>query len=228
MFTGGPWWHEEFSEYAAGDSGFTSLTAERVAWHADYTDAYCYNPYYWFSTPNFVQRFKAARSLFPYLTKVHNDDLFSTNQVINAQYRYMTGCLIGLHWAAEIYENKYSENIDPIGAAHNILGVTFHALQDFYSHSNWIDEVSRRDKTFLDIPSCEIETNYLYTGSYEEDGGPKSHGKFSIICSVTGGAFGPALTFSMDLYCSALSPFSNDDICKEYRDCNENDPTNVG
>lgn len=229
LFKGDPWWHEKLSENAIEGLGFSPLVSDRIAWHADYTDSYCYNPYYWFSTPDFVDRFKAARSLFPFLTKVHNDDLFSTDQVIAAQYRYMTGCLVGLHWAAEIYENKHSENVDPIGAAHNILGVAFHALQDFYSHSNWIDDESRRDSTFLDIPSCDLKNEYLFTGSYEEDGGIKSHGKFSIICSLTAdGSLGSVLSFAMDLYCSDLNPFSDDDICNEYRDCDELDPTNVG
>ena len=53
----------------------------------------------------------------------------------------MCGCLIGLHWAAQIDKGEHFENVQALGAAHNILGVTFHAIQDFYSHSNWIDPV---------------------------------------------------------------------------------------
>ena len=103
-------------------------------------------------------------------------DLFSTSNVINAQYRYMCGCLVGLHWAAQIYEGSHNENVDALGAAHNILGVAFHAIQDFYSHSNWIDEPARRDKTFLDMLDV-VDQEFLYTGGYEQEGGDiKPHG----------------------------------------------------
>lgn len=226
LFLGLPWWHEVLSENAASDFGFSPTAAAMVAWHADHTDSYAYNPFYWFKTVGF-DRFRAARSLSPDLAKVHNDDLFSTAQVISAQYRYMTGCLVGLHWAAQIYGGTYTENVDALGAAHNILGVTLHALQDFYSHSNWIDEPSRRKSTFLDFCGS-VEDEYLYTGSFEEDGGIKSHGKYSIVCSLTapGRDVSGALKYVFDLYC--VTPlFSNTDVCKEYRDCDELDPTNI-
>lgn len=88
----------------------------------------------------------------------------------------MSGCLIGLHWAAQVYEGSHKENVDALGPAHNILGVTFHALQDFYSHSNWIDEKERRGKIFLDMSDSDLEKGYLYTGSVQESGGIKPHG----------------------------------------------------
>lgn len=79
LFFGNPWYHEVFSEEAALDAGFSADVAERIAWHADYTDSYCYNPFYWFQTAD-ISRFKAARSLYPDLAKVHYDDC-NTNQV---------------------------------------------------------------------------------------------------------------------------------------------------
>jgi hypothetical protein len=140
--------------------------------------------------------------------------LHTLQQVITAYYRYMNGCLIGLQWAAELYNNpSLYPDIDAVNFAQNILGITFHAIQDFYSHSNWIDEPDRRDKIFLDIPLCELESTFLYTGSFEEEFGIKPHGKFSVICSVT--QWSDFFETSMDIYCA----FSSSEICMEYADC---------
>jgi hypothetical protein len=178
LINGLPWYHEKFSAEACKSFGITDEAAKEIAWHADYTDSYAYNPIYWFSTTDFINRFKAAQSLAPDLVKVHNDDLFNTAQVITAQYRYTKGCLLGLHWAAEIFEGAWTESVDfdSIGAAHNILGVAFHAIQDFYSHSNWIDDPNRRSKLFWDSVRSTLEDEFLYTGSYEEKNGIKPHG----------------------------------------------------
>lgn len=226
MMLGNPWYHEVLSETAAEAFGFDTEAAHRIAWNADITDSYAYNPFYWFDPlTSFgleaaVHRFKAAKSIGPDLVKVHNDDLFTTMQVVHTQYRYMTGCLVGLHWAAQIYEGTHSENADALGAAHNILGVTFHAIQDFYSHSNWIDDAARRDSIFLDHSHDELSSMYLYTGAYEEDGGIKSHGKYSILCSLVAGELGATISTVLDAYCS-ISLFDDTDVCIEYRDCDE-------
>jgi len=180
-----PWHHEGFSKEACAEVGFSTPSAENVAWHADYVDSYCYNPLWWFNLGDGggYDRFKASRSISPDLKKVHFDDLNFPQQVITAFYRYINGCLVGLNWAAEVYdEPSLAPGIDPIGAAHNLLGVALHAIQDFYSHSNWIDDPSHRDKIFFDVPIRELETTFLYTGYYEEDLGIKPHGKYSLIC----------------------------------------------
>lgn len=84
MVKGNPWWHTTLSEEASKEAGFSKDASERVAWHALYTDFYIYNPFYWFGTSKFVNRFKAAMSIKPDLLKVHNDDLFTTRQIITA------------------------------------------------------------------------------------------------------------------------------------------------
>ena len=172
MLKGQPFHHEDITETALKDAGFALETSDAIAWHADYVDSYLYNPIWWFSgvvsdNPVF-DRFVAARSISPELEKLHFDDL-GTSQVVSMFLRYMRGCLVGLYWAAEIYNGSYMENIDPIGAAHNIIGVTLHAIQDFFSHSNWIDEVNRRDKTFLDFQTCDLDEMQRYTGYYEDE-----------------------------------------------------------
>ena len=35
--------------------------------------------------------------------------------------------------------------------AHNLLGVSLHANQDFYSHSNWIDDDDLRSRTWFEV-----------------------------------------------------------------------------
>ena len=63
------------------------------------------------------------------LGKLHFDDLFSPQQVRAAWDRLLGGTFAGLVWASER---------DDVTAAHHIVGVSLHALQDFYTHSNWL------------------------------------------------------------------------------------------
>jgi len=75
MVKGNPWWHTTLSEEASKEAGFSKDASERVAWHALYTDFYIYNPFYWFGTSNFVNRFKAAMSIKPDLLKAMTSSL---------------------------------------------------------------------------------------------------------------------------------------------------------
>ena len=172
-FINGPFYHEVLSGKALEGAGFAGNAADDIGWHAEYIDSYLYSPIWWLqgvTTANpLLGRLTASLSIRPDLGKIHFDDLGTTDQVLNMWHRYMRGCLVGLYWAAEIDAGTYSENLDPIGAAHNLLGVTLHAIQDFYSHSNWIDKENRRERSFFDVAECDLKDMFLYTGSYEND-----------------------------------------------------------
>jgi hypothetical protein len=52
-----------------------------------------------------------------------------------------------------------------------ILGASLHMVQDFYSHSNWVDEFVRKSPgspvpTWQDVPAAQRATMQLYTGAY--------------------------------------------------------------
>ena len=168
------------------DKGEKKWAADSLAWHADYLDSYCYNPAFWFDPTNGggLARFKAVLVDQPDLVKLHFDDLSSTSQTKRAWGRYLGGAIAGLQWAA---------NRDDVEAARHITGITLHALQDFYSHSNWVDRPERRTLTWPEAgtPSATDGSDprdalHLYSGAYDLPlhGGFRSHGKFALDCAA--------------------------------------------
>ncbi len=136
-------------------AGFSSAAATSVAWHADNIDSYLYNPTFWLKDGVGGQRTKAALTAYAELAKLHHDDTFTTAGIRDNWKRYSAGALIGLVWAAE--------NND-VAAAHQILGMAAHAVQDFYSHSNWIDDPARRDMTWFEQPALESPARFKKPG----------------------------------------------------------------
>jgi hypothetical protein len=221
----GPWHHENVTRKAASTAGFDHLdesktrdgkkyakkdtykAAEVLGWHADYIDSYLYSPIWW--AEGGLDRFKVSLATAPELEKLHFDDLFDSDKVRHAWRRYASGTLAGLLWAKE---NK------DVAAAQNIVGVSLHAMQDFYTHSNWIDDPARRDKTFFEIPVADRARMNLFTGAYEhgEHLGVKHHGKVMVACSLFKQ---PGVREVMSAACGAGSPIGNSDICKQLSEC---------
>jgi hypothetical protein len=228
---GNPWHHEAISRDAAKAAGFTfnpridsepapipglatafkpdprrtgDRAAEAIAWHADYVDSYLYNPLWW--APGGIGRFKVALATAPELEKVHFDDLFDANKVRYMWRRYVSGTMAGLKWARDH---------DDVAAAQNIVGVSLHALQDFYSHSNWIDDPSRRPVTFFSTPLNSRISLPLYTGAYEQEAhqGIKHHGKYLFEATIMNQ---PGVRQILSVVCGPGSPLGNSDMCKAY------------
>lgn len=209
---GNPWHHEAISEDAMRARGFGAQALDEVAWHADYVDSYLYNPLWWIQGG--LSRYKVAMASFTDLSHVHFDDNFSGEHVRRTWRRYLSGCMAGLVWAAEHND---------VSAARNILGVSLHANQDFYSHSNWIDAPERRTKTWFEYPVADRNKLAVYIGAYElpEQLGVKHHGKITPGCTVLRqGALKPML----DAGCSAFSPLHNHKICDMYDECKTGTP----
>jgi hypothetical protein len=237
MLDGNPWYHPAFTYLAASRSGFSPEAGASLAWHADYIDAYAYNPTWWFQEaylPAFGEVADANRSpagalpwdryissvaVMPDLVKLHFDDHYFTNQIDATWYRYFTGTLAGLLWAAEN---------DDVAAAHTLLGVSLHAIQDFYSHSSWMDEPDRRPLTWLNLTPEQRLAESVKSGTYEEpDLFDYPHGKPSLDCSIMknalnfiadvvhldfDGVFGELCDHSLLRYWS---------LCDMFRDCCE-------
>ena len=220
-------WHHQDIAYDAliaagfrpGPSSTGQGAAEAITWHADYIDSYLYNPLFWI--PGGINRFKVSLATGPELLKLHFDDNFSLPAVQAAYRKYVTGTLAGLMWARERGD---------VASAHNILGVSLHAMADFYAHSNWVDDPARRDKTWFDMTPAQRNVLPLYIGAYEEPEqlGVKHHGKILPVCSaIKVGLIEQVLAVG----CRGISPFTKMTICDHYRECtravNINPPASV-
>lgn len=219
---GKPWHHEDITERAlqGDDDRYPTEVkfsggAESIAWHADNIDSYLYNPVFWAKgvyQSSVIKRTKSALVGFEDLAKLHFDDTFTTSGIRSNWERYAMGTLIGLLWASELPRDE------GVAAGHHILGVSFHAVQDFYSHSNWVTDTSRRCSTYFESPVEARNGSSLWTGAYEKplSGAPAHHGAYSLSCSaLRGDTMDPA----MDTLCSSLSPIQNTSVCEKFRAC---------
>ena len=221
MLKGKPWHHQDITYRALhGDNLYSpqvkfSGGAEAIAWHADFIDSYLYNPLFWgqgFIESNVKDRTKAALIGFDNLAKLHFDDTFSTRGIEGNWERYAAGTLAGLYWASEQGENG------DIAAGHHILGVSFHAVQDFYSHSNWESGTDNRCKTYFQTPKKVRNAYTLYSGAYEKPRSvaPAHHGAYSLSCSILRGR---RIDPYVGLACGSYSLLQNTQICQRWRSC---------
>jgi hypothetical protein len=207
---GHPFYHEKITREAAHKAGWDGAgepdtppdgeddrsAANGLAWPADNVDTYLYNPLW--NASGGISRFKSALFAHDDLVKVHFDDLASTAQINRMWGRYLGGTVAGVLWAMDR---------DDVAAARHVVGVGLHALQDFYSHSNWVDVPARRGKTWASVPAEQRDGMHLYTGTYEldEDFGFKPHGKIALDCTIMRELVGADI---MDTLCDGLSPLS--------------------
>ncbi|MEQ9314905.1 MAG: hypothetical protein RLN72_03575, partial [Henriciella sp.] len=231
---GNPWHHENITyraltgkeaPYDNPPVKFSTQAAEAIAWHADYIDSYLYNPVFWaegavdafkaeedeYQTSAY-KRTKAALVGFEDLAKLHFDDTFSNSGLQSNWERYAMGTLIGLVWASELPEEE------GIAAGHHILGVSFHAVQDFYSHSSWETDTRHRCLTYFETPKTVRDGLSLFSGAYEKpiSGAPAHHGAYSLSCSVLRGENMDPVLGSL---CGGISPIQNTSMCDKFRAC---------
>jgi len=205
ILRGNPWYHQVLTEKAARACGFSEAAIGSLKWQADYIDSYAYNPLWW--ADGGLSRLKVSLATYGELAKLHFDDLFSTAQVEANWRRILAGTLLGLLWAKEQ---------DDVSAAQNILGVSLHAIQDFYAHSNWVDAPNRRNRTWFEVPPEERKQMSLWTGSYEKPPqlGIKPHGKIEPAATLLKMSGVPEI---MPLVCSPFSPLSNSGLCEQWK-----------
>jgi hypothetical protein len=212
---GNPWHHEDITKRALTgyadyeDLGF-GAAASAIAWHSDNIDSYLYNPIFWAQGGR--KRLQAALVGYEELAKLHFDDTFTSAGLKATWQRYAAGTIAGLYWAS------LQGVSGDMAAGQNILGVSLHVVQDFYSHSNWVDDPGRRCQTVLQTPRDERFSASLYSGAYElpQSGAPKHHGAYSVSCSLLRGE---TMDEVLDPICTGYSPFQNLGICQDWRVC---------
>jgi len=217
---GQPWHHEQITKEAAAAAGWSTLGGDAspvacLAWHCDYVDSYNYNPLWW--AGGGWSRFHVALLHKSELDKLHFDDMTSTQQIAVMWNRYLGGTVAGLLWAV---------GRNDVPAARNIVGACLHALQDFYSHSNWVDVPARRNVSWADQGRSTVPVVndarlalQLYTGAYNtpEQLTYKPHGKYSVTCSLLRRVPSDLL----NAVCAGISPLSNTTFCREWAECKE-------
>ena len=204
------WHHENLTRKAADDAGWSGQAIDSLAFHADYVDSYLYNPLWWVAGG--LHRAKVAIASTPELSKLHFDDLFAAEKVRVMWRRYLSGTVAGLLWAAKEPRERR------VSLAHNIIGVGLHAIQDFYSHSNWIDAPERRTSTYFATNRRYRDQLPLWTAYYELPAqlGIKPHGKLLPLCKL----FEAEATKSiMRVVCHAASPLTKSAVCENFRRC---------
>jgi hypothetical protein len=222
---GSNWHHEGLTRRAAQSAGWSPAAENSVAFHADYVDSYLYNPLWWLNPADGggPERLRIVMSSQADLIKVHFDDLFAPEPIRAMWRRYLSGTVCGLLWVAR-------QDLDrdvKVAMAHNIVGVSLHALEDFESHSNWIDDATRRQHTWFETSRKARNGYSLYTGSYEKPDhlGVKPHGKYEFACTVLNnvGGVGRGL---LRVACHAASPLAGSPLCVAVARCDETQSIN--
>jgi hypothetical protein len=215
------WHHEGLTRRAARSAGWAEPAENALAFHADYLDSYLYNPLWWFDLANGggPDRLPVVMSSQSELIKLHFDDLFEPEQVQASWRRYLSGTVSAL---LSLGHDRSLPAADRTEMAQNAVGVSLHAVQDFYSHSNWIDHESLNSLTWFETSNRQRAKLPLWTGSYErpEHLGVKPHGNYRFACTVMNniGSVGRGL---MRVVCHAASPYAGSELCRWFKECDE-------
>jgi hypothetical protein len=213
------WHHEGLTRQAADAAGWTKPAQNALAFHADYLDSYLYNPLWWFDPNNGggPDRLVLSMSSREDLVKIHFDDLVHPDSVRSTWRRYLSGTAAGLIWLGGAASGTIEQRV---AMAHNLIGSSLHAIQDFYTHANWIDDDDLRTKTWFETDPELRECLSLWTGTYElpEYFGVKPHGAFVYACTVIN-RFGSEGRQLLDAVCHAASPLANSSLCGWFREC---------
>lgn len=153
--------HSDLTKEALQDQGFGETAIQTVQvqnWLVDYFS----------SSP--------TSSIEGDVAKLHFDNLFTTEQIRNYWGRLTVNTRSAVQQAA-----REKDTLKLL----TILGISLHAVQDFYSHSNWVETHPRstsgpyRPETWFDSPSG----TGLYTGYYPNNkkptGGIVCHGDYT-------------------------------------------------
>jgi hypothetical protein len=157
--------HQDMTRSALEREGFGDSSIRVVQLQNWLTDLYGAHP---LTTLPIVREATAVvdPSLFAVrkeLEKLHFDNLFGTDSVRSYWLRLLYGARLSMRHAAE--------KQDILGAL-TILGVSLHAVQDFYSHSNWIAQYPLplvgpiKPRTWFDVENHEGVTKSIMTGLY--------------------------------------------------------------
>ena len=172
------WHHEGITKAAAHEAGLSKGAGANLAFQADAIDQYLHSPF-WLLAGG-LRRVRAIRRRRSAWETLHFDDLADGEAVAAEWERISGGAVCGVVWAATSALPREVR----LRAAEHVIGLGMHAIQDFYSHSTWIDEPERRALTWQDERARarrqEGEFPDVLTGSYlhETPSGGAVHGGF--------------------------------------------------
>ncbi|TGO05228.1 hypothetical protein [Serinibacter arcticus] len=174
------WHHEDLTREAAAAQGFDDGAATVLAFHATYVDHYLLNPL-WLASGG-PARVRAARAVRADLETLHFDDLDGPEAVQRAWRRYLGGTVCALLWAAHgdlgvPGQGPTAERRTAL--ARQAVGLGLHAVQDFASHSTWIDDPARRGRTWWEWRDAGGDTTDVVTGGVDGPGAVR-HGDLGL------------------------------------------------
>jgi hypothetical protein len=110
--------------------------------------------------------------------------------------------------------------LDTLQTGFNIIGISMHALEDFYSHSTWMNNKDLRRTTWLELPANQRTGLSVMSGAYEKpiSAAPVHHGDFAFACSFYNRT---AVKAVLKPVCSDLSPVQNIKMCEMRRKCKD-------
>lgn len=162
------WHHRRLTLLAAREAGWSEAAAQELARHADGIDRMLFNPV-WIAAGGPRRIWGSAVGRWAN-EQIHFDDLTSPGLVAAAWERYLGGARCALRWAAT---HPRTEAVAIVRCA---VGLTLHAVQDFYAHSTWIDDPARRDITWQEAEGAHAD---LRTGTWALPATPR-HGGFGL------------------------------------------------
>lgn len=174
------WHHEGLTLDAGAAAGWSARAASDLAFHATHVDHYLVNPLW--RARGGPARWSASRAIRRDLATLHFDDLPTPALVARAWQRHLAGTVAALLWAAHGWEHDDHVDGDArrwIAAARQAVGLGLHAVQDFASHSTWINRPERRRATWREWLAVGGAVDDVVTGAVESDGGPR-HGDLGL------------------------------------------------
>lgn len=203
------WHHEGITKAAAHEAGLSKGAGANLAFQADAIDQYLHSPF-WLLAGG-LRRVRAIRRRRSAWETLHFDDLADGEAVAAEWERISGGAVCGVVWAATSALPREVR----LRAAEHVIGLGMHAIQDFYSHSTWIDEPERRALTWQDERARarrqEGEFPDVLTGSYlhETPSGGAVHGGSCAADCWAAVALIPRASSSMARSQMASSPTSS-------------------
>jgi hypothetical protein len=157
------WYHRTITQAAAEAEGWSSGAADELGRHTLGVDLYAYHPIW--CAQGGPRRWRGVRLARPALVHVHFDNLADGREIAEIWHRITGGLVVAVAWAAQHGE---------VRAARQAIGVGLHAIQDFYSHSTWIDDPARRERTWLEQGGAGAGPE-LSTGGFGPGTGQLTH-----------------------------------------------------
>ncbi|PFG21320.1 hypothetical protein [Serinibacter salmoneus] len=167
----GAWHHFGITRRAAAEAGWAQGAGTELAFAADVIDRYLWDPAWLYEGG--MARVRAAREIAPALRTLHMDDL-TTPELVEASFeRVLTGTRVAIRWCAE------AAGEHAVAAVRGVVGFALHCVQDFYSHSTWINAPQRRGITWDERIDAGVEYADLEVGRYQVRGAPR-HGAIGL------------------------------------------------